>query len=388
MILGLSVGQAMAQPPAVPGREKEPDAGQLRQMYEDVAVFRTLLNRTVARSYGLTGQKTSSNPYGSHSLWIDSRTRTLSSIGAQYPRDAVHAHAHSFGLAEGVYLPGQGVVFSMSAPTPLHDPLAAGTDKTAKGMSPWEQVRRELRGDKVVTAKEQAPRQASLSEALLRLLSENGQHFKGLADNERITVALTFRGASCASCHTAISGMKQQGPRALTGPAVPVVPGSGTPGGGQGTATRGMSKEVQDQASVGDLHLRQGRYREAAQAYESALQVLLRQRELKPDKTDVQQLLLAVELANRLTRVAEVSGDPANVQRWRELSLKFARTALEWSEAHKGKPAEKGTIPLPARLIVSAPKKLLEQAGTGKLSFAEFRKAASVQYLRFPKPEK
>jgi hypothetical protein len=43
---------------------------------------------------------------------------------------------------------------------------------------------------------------------------------------------------------------------------------------------------------------------------------------------------------------------------------------------------------LPAKLIISAPKKLLDQAGGGKLSFEEFKKAATVEYLTFAGPEK
>ena len=42
---------------------------------------------------------------------------------------------------------------------------------------------------------------------------------------------------------------------------------------------------------------------------------------------------------------------------------------------------------MPARLIVSAPKKLLDKAAESKMSLADFRKAATVEYLRFPPPD-
>ena len=48
------------------------------------------------------------------------------------------------------------------------------------------------------------------------------------------------------------------------------------------------------------------------------------------------------------------------------------------------KPGEgQARIVLPAKLIISASKEQLNQVGSGKLSFEEFKKAASVQYLTF-----
>jgi len=41
---------------------------------------------------------------------------------------------------------------------------------------------------------------------------------------------------------------------------------------------------------------------------------------------------------------------------------------------------------LPAKLLISASKKQLEQAGAGKLSFEEFKKGVTVDELNFSKP--
>ncbi len=59
--------------------------------------------------------------------------------------------------------------------------------------------------------------------------------------------------------------------------------------------------------------------------------------------------------------------------------------AIEDKEAN-AKPAPAATppaAPLPIKLIVSAPKKLLDQVKEGKISFEEFRRQASVETLTF-----
>ena len=387
LVLGLSAVPAAAQTargtggsdgPAEPaaGGPKEPDAKQLRQMYEDVAVFGALLNQAVEKSYGVPLRAPAHGPQG--------------------PRD----HFHQFSLAEGVYLPGRGVVYSLTVP-PVKGVLGTDAGPAAKEPSDWERARLELRGDQPAPPRDKAPRRPALSESVLLLLAENGRHFKELAEGEQITVAITFRGSDCVQCHTAsgggdpfrmgrgglFSGKSAQqlgqlgGSRYGTGTTSPAA----SP---RGQTLQGVTQAVRDGSTVGDLHLRQGRYKEAAQAYEQALMLLLR--EVKSDKTeaDVQRLLAAVELARKESLALLALGDKAGAERVRGMSLKFADAAVKLAGSLKGGKAEKGSMPLPERLIVSAPKKLLEQAGTGKLSFAEFRKAAQVQHLRFPRPEK
>ena len=46
--------------------------------------------------------------------------------------------------------------------------------------------------------------------------------------------------------------------------------------------------------------------------------------------------------------------------------------------------ARNAGLELPAKLIISAPKRLLDEVGTGKMSLAEFKKAASIEFLTFP----
>jgi len=339
-------------------------------MQEHIAVFRVLLNRAVEKTYGFPMQ--------------------------------VPGHGHGRGdafhqmpLAEGVYLPGHGVVYSLSAPPPPGDPLARDTPGDVKELTSWERARRELRGEKVTQdTKQAAPREASLSEALLRLLAENGKNFSQLPAKERITLAVTFRsGLDCARCHQTVAARDLREAR-LRGTIDPLLSGHssrqplGSPA-AQLPTTVGASPytpdaEVKNGIMLGDLHIRQGRYAEAVKVYREALK---RQLEVlapseKRTSADVQRLLGAGEISNRLAQALMAQGQHEEARSIMTSGLKIAEAAVKLADGLKD-----GTVrgvPLPAQLIVSAPKKLLEQAAGGKMSLAEFREAATVEYIRFP----
>jgi hypothetical protein len=62
------------------------------------------------------------------------------------------------------------------------------------------------------------------------------------------------------------------------------------------------------------------------------------------------------------------------------------RSPFTESAAQKPAPMKGAAQPqaaLPGKMIVSATKRLLDQVGSGKLSFEDFKKQASVQYLTF-----
>jgi hypothetical protein len=69
----------------------------------------------------------------------------------------------------------------------------------------------------------------------------------------------------------------------------------------------------------------------------------------------------------------------------------LARQAIESAVKAGKKPASGGTknpaparpSPLPSKLIISAKKRILDQAGTQKISFDDFKKAATVEFLSF-----
>ena len=95
VLLGLSMGPARAKP----ATEKEPDAKQLRQMYEDVAVFRSLLNRSIAQSYGLDLRGGLPGASTGRQMWTDPKTHNSYYLGVQYPihtrMDSVHGGSFS-----------------------------------------------------------------------------------------------------------------------------------------------------------------------------------------------------------------------------------------------------------------------------------------------------
>ena len=57
---------------------------------------------------------------------------------------------------------------------------------------------------------------------------------------------------------------------------------------------------------------------------------------------------------------------------------------LEKKNRQQNAQARNAGLELPAKLIISAPKRLLDEVGTGKMSLAEFKKAASIEFLTFP----
>ena len=64
-----------------------------------------------------------------------------------------------------------------------------------------------------------------------------------------------------------------------------------------------------------------------------------------------------------------------------EAALATARQLQEAPPKTAAPPAPRQ--PLPAKLIVSATKKLLDQVGSGKMTFEEFHKAATVDFQTF-----
>jgi tetratricopeptide (TPR) repeat protein len=356
-------------------------AKQTRQMYEDVTVFGSLLTRALAKSYGFSPQAVA--PHG------------MTVLSGVYGKS--REQYHQLPLAEGVYLKGRGVVYTLASPTPLQDPVGQAAAAPARQPSEWDNVVAELRGVPKPPAKQAAPARPSLSDALLRLLLENGRHFKQLDGDEQITIAVTFRPSmDCAKCHQAdtvrdprtghlirLSTTYQQ-----LGGDRPLLVGQMPGGGGTSQPPPTTAQEIQNASRVGDLHMRQGRYREAVKAYEDALKTLLNSlTSTRKTSADVQRLLTAAELSNRLALAHRALGDKAAEQGALKNGLKMAQAAVKLAESLDGKgQATGGTVPVPARLIVSAPKKLLDKAAESKMSLADFRKAATVEYLRFPPP--
>src|SRR5262249_6944021 len=127
-------------------------------------------------------------------------------------------------------------------------------------------------------------------------------------------------------------------------------------------------------------HLKQGRAQEAVNAFAKAI-------ELDPEPKRAAVL-------NRKLAQAYLALEPTDAHlKAAEERLKAAQAAAERAKKAETAATQQATAPaspaplLPAKLIISATKKLLDQAGSGKISFEEFKKAASVEYLTFPPPK-
>jgi hypothetical protein len=122
------------------------------------------------------------------------------------------------------------------------------------------------------------------------------------------------------------------------------------------------------------MRLKQGRAQEAVDAYRQG--ITLYRGLVRATRSDTAQATLA-ELHTKLAQAYLVLGDHDQAYQ----TLKAVRlTATEPAKKPKetAPPAHEG---LPGKLIVSAPKHLLDQVGAGQMSFADFQRAASVQYL-------
>jgi tetratricopeptide (TPR) repeat protein len=278
------------------------------------------------------------------------------------------ASEHRFPNTEGTYVKGHGVVFTVTLPPPSGDPRAHGGTPASRPepASDWDRVRRDVRQEKpAADATASEVRQPSLADIILRVLADNGHHFTQLRPDESISVAVTFRAnagrdssqpiavfQSSASTQTSGSGAK---PAAST---EAVRPGSDT----------SPASTWQDYVLLGDLHMRQNKAGEAIKAYLKAL-------ELKPEPKH------EVTILQQLERSFRQSGRYPEAQ----LAEKKAKDLFDRlvEQAKSRNTAESKPTALPAKLIIAASKALLDAVGSGKMSFEEFRKAASVEYLTF-----
>jgi hypothetical protein len=322
--------------------------------------------------------------------------------------------SHQFSAVprtEGVYLRNQGVVYTV---TLALDPGAVRPQPpraAAKPLTEWERLRQQIRGEKPQPAAPAAEqKEPTLADTLLKVLAENGHNFSELTANESVTVVVTFRppagpgvSASLLDVGSGVSFLDFDNDGVLDllvttrsaqtpGPQPPSTSTttSSTSGGtttsttvDSSSSTRGTASSLRDYMLLGDLLLKQGKAQEAVAAYVNAGKLL--------DATSPANGPKAEEQLRKLAQAYLAAGD-----------VKNARSALDQlSRADRGPaakqsqpPAPKGgsgaksaeapkPTPPPAKLIVSATKKVLDQVGSGKMSFEDFKKAATVQYLDF-----
>ena len=102
--------------------------------------------------------------------------------------------------------------------------------------------------------------------------------------------------------------------------------------------------------------------------------------------------LTGVELYTKLAQALLSMGERVRAQEVLELVARKATAmalntpAADVLDTSKSSKAPK--VELPGKWIISAPKKLLDQVGSGKISFEEFRKQVTVETYSLEKGEK
>jgi hypothetical protein len=259
---------------------------------------------------------------------------------------------------EGVYLKGQGVVYTLTLPPPQSKAKAEVAPAPANPVSDWDRVRRELHNEKPEPAKkEPPPREPTLTEILLGVLAENGRYFTQLGDNESLTVVVTFRGVDPPPAPAAgATGKEAAAAKSAAGTLSEAIGAN-------------LTREAagQDYELLGDLHQKQGKLAEAAQAFRQALG-----QHPEPNRVPTLYRKLAQVL------LSEGKDDEARqvLEKWLA-----ERKREQPPAARPAAPAAAKRAPLPAKLIVTAPKKLLDAVDAGKISREEFQKAAGVEYV-------
>ena len=310
-------------------------------------------------AFWLTGQLQGVDAGVNRNLWGfgDSGTvYTLNPSTHWLVADLAFSHPNRPLDTEGVYLKGQGVVYTLTLPPPPKA-KADSTKAAPRPVSDWDRVRRELRNEKPEPEPKDRPRrEPTLAEILLQVLLENGHHFGQVGENESLTVVVTFRGEDPAQAKAADAPLPETTPAAQKPPAAAP---PGNPG--------------QDYELLGDLHLKQGKLAEAERAYRQAI-----------SESKSQQRTLA--LLGKCAQALLSEGKVEEAQRLLEEALKEKKKE-QAAPPPPSQPREGTAAALPAKLIVTAGKKLLDQAAGGKMSLEEFQKAATVEYVNLAPPE-
>jgi hypothetical protein len=373
-------------------------------MQEDVEIMRRLLDGAFAEVYGVSAH---------HPLTPGIRyypligPALLSAGGRNVSVESVNPIAlHT----EGVYLKDYGVVYTVTLPPTGFDVLPA-SQPSAGGNNPpdkWDLIKKEIHGETPTPEPQAAPAHKPLSEVILKTLADNGKHFGALADNERISVVVTFRGAAnCANCHqngwdpnklgepVFLNAYSQDGP-SLHYHDTPDTSNPGTAGSTPsaqtaGTTTPAWLTDARNAIMLGDLHLKQGKTKEAIDAYGKEANTLIQAIENKKisepglNQRDVPVLLTLVDLCNRLAAARVQIGDDTAAKTTLARSAEFAALAEKLTAGAAGTAVTQQTEAatagqaLPAKLIVTASKKQLDDVGSGKLTFEAFCKAATVE---------
>jgi tetratricopeptide (TPR) repeat protein len=253
-------------------------------------------------------------------------------------------------------LKGHGVVYTatlsslhLSAKTEADSPVNVIWDTVVvQQVTEWDSIRRQVRKEKGEPKKPAENKAPTLSDVLLRVLAENGHHFSQLGENESLTIILTVHEES-PSPAAAKSGTGSTKPDTRLSDAYALL------------------NEAGDLALLGSMHLKQGKYSDAIAVYQKVLSLA----KSPNQEADARRMLAMCYVG---------MGDNEKARAELDKAIDILKKGKELKE---NPTAAKPAAALPIKLIISAPRKLLNQVKEGKTSFEDFRRQASVETLRF-----
>jgi tetratricopeptide (TPR) repeat protein len=383
-------------------------------MQEDIEIMRRILNRALDlprynHQYLNAGQGNnflqpyvpgsppgSPNPLGGSGpvyQW-DSWNQTNNQPRVLWPNNAMAlASTLTFPSAEGVYLKGHGVVYTVVLPPQPDLKLNAPAPAADKPLSEWDRVRKEVRGEKVdETAKPK--KNPTVPDILLKVLAENGTHLSQLGPDETVTIVVTFHSSESpknlgpnqdALGNPIPSSMEprnidplqvptgtNQVADSLTRLARTATELDSIAKGPEGkevveSKTKEVPAAVKDNILLGELNFKQGKIKEAEKAYLTALKLL----ESNPDDAALHQVY------HGLAQCYLADGKTEEAKNYLEKAIALDKK----KPADPNSPKKETTTPVATKLIVSAAKKLLDQVGSGKMTIEEFRKEVSMEQI-------
>ena len=142
--------------------------------------------------------------------------------------------------------------------------------------------------------------------------------------------------------------------------------------------------DIRNGITLGDLHVKQQKYPEAVAAYKDAEMHLKWAMQSRKEKNpeDMGSFLTGAHLYLLLAKGFESAGDNDMARKMMDNVAWWSKVvAAQTGEAATAKAAAPTPPALPSKLVVTASKKLLDEVGSGKMTFEAFRKAATVEYV-------
>jgi hypothetical protein len=260
------------------------------------------------------------------------------------------------------------VVFAVSLPA-SGDPRPTTPKAAPATATEWDRIRKELHGEKPDAGPAVAAARPSVGDVVLRVLAENGKHFRGLDSGAWVTVNVTFRPVRVPpTVRTGQTANRAAAPLFAPAPAT-------------GSGAADAPRSIRDLELLGDLHIKQQQYDKALEALRRAAEAA--EAAVKEAPADPSRLKTLGDINSKQAQALLAIG---RLDEARALLEKAQQLKVGPKPVTPPKPADVGR--LPARLVISARKGLLDQVGDGKIDFETFRRQATIEYLTFGEEKK